>query len=380
LKDLRLNDTDTRLDRLRGPDEPAKHNARTIAALTNNPGCTRRRVLDAAAIDKKALAEAAGFPGPFGASPFAIARGIVFEAQVKANGCAELLRLLRELYGLSIPEVSYDDLNSVGGHESLAARHRRSLQLLGRAAGSGEDAGTLFDHPLLTMDVGGRTVYLEPDLVAFRLLGRFHVVEIKSFPVIDRVADPAKVAAAAMQSAVYVLALRHALKGLGLDPALVSHEVFLVCPKDFSNHPTATRVDVRKQLTVLSRQLERLAELPPIVAALPQELSLDLRRDSAGVVTRSAAELLQGLGHLEARYAPECLSTCDLAYLCRAAAAGRTEALGRSVQEDLGGIETVASVLALADGSTEPGEHEVESARLLRNAERLRRECLGGAA
>jgi hypothetical protein len=380
LKDFTLNEIDIRLDGLRGPVEPSKHDARTIAALTSNPGCTRRRVLDAAAIDKKALAEAAGFPSPFGASPFAIVRGKIFEQQVKANGCAELLRLLRELYDLSIPEVSYADLNSVGGIESLEARHRYTLQLLVRTAESAEDAGTLFDHPLLTMGIGGRNVYLEPDLVAFRLHGRFHIVEVKSFPVIDRRADPAKVAAAAMQSAVYVLALRRTLEALGFGPDLVSHEVFLVCPEDFSNRPTATRVDVRKQLTVLLRQLERLVELGPTVSAWPRDLSLDLRKDGAGVPTRSPAELLDALGHLEPRYAPERLSTCELAFLCRDAAAGHTAALGRDVQEGLGGVETVASVLALADGSLEPDDHEVESARLLLHAEQLRCACLGGAA
>src|SRR6266542_2655711 len=45
--------------------------------------------------------------------------------------------------------------------------------------------GALFDHPLLRLSVGGRDVYLEPDLIAFQWKGQFHVVEIKSFPVID---------------------------------------------------------------------------------------------------------------------------------------------------------------------------------------------------
>src|SRR5207249_4695409 len=125
--------------------------------------------------------------------------------------------------------------NSVAGHETLEARYRRTRQLLAHAARSDQDAGTLFDHPLLRMNIGGREVYLEPDLVAFRLRDRFHVVEIKSFPVIDRRADARKVASAAIQSAVYVLAMRQLLAQLGVDPALVSHEVFLVCPEDFSN-------------------------------------------------------------------------------------------------------------------------------------------------
>ncbi len=380
VKEDPLNDTDFRLDVIRGPVAPKKLNARAIAALTSNPGCARRAVLDAASVDKQALAEHIGYPPRFGLSQFAIARGNAFEAFVKANGCAELLRLLRDRLGLPLPEVSYDDLNSVAGHETMEARYRRSRQLLARAARCDADSGTLFDHPLLQMMIAGRTVYLEPDLVAFQLRNQFHVVEIKSFPVIDGRADPGKVAAAATQSAVYVLALRGLLKELGADPAMVSDEVFLVCPQDFSNRPTAARVDVRKQLSVLQRQLARIARVGTLVSALPVGLTLDLRIDGAGVPTRPVDELVDTLSQIEARYAPECLATCEMAFFCRAGAHGCTAALGRSVQEDLGGVETVAAALGLASGTRDPGEHEREAAEVLQLAERLRRECLGGVA
>ncbi|SEF38411.1 hypothetical protein SAMN05421837_12142 [Amycolatopsis pretoriensis] len=375
-----MNDLNTRLDALRGPAEPKKHNARTIAALSSNPGCARRSVLDAAGVDKQALAGHVGYPAAFGMSPFAIARGVAFEALVKANGCAELLRLLRELVDLPLPEVAYDDLNSVGGHESLEARHRRSRQLLATAARSAEDAGTLFDHPLLRMDIGGRNVYLEPDLVAFRLRDRFHVVEIKSFPVIDGRADARKVAAAATQSAVYVLAMRALFDELGVSPELVSHEVFLVCPADFSNRPIAALIDVRKQLTVVRRQLSRLADIRTLVADLPAGLTLDLGCDDAGQPTRPAEELREALELIDARYAPECLDICEMTNFCRAGARGHTAALGRTVQEELGGVDTVGAALGLATGERAPGEHEVEAAQVLRLAERLRDEILGGAA
>ncbi|RSM35222.1 hypothetical protein DMB66_60645, partial [Actinoplanes sp. ATCC 53533] len=191
----------------------------------------------------------------FGQSQFAITRGNAFEAQVKANAFAELIRLLRETLGLELNEVGQTDLEEVGGNTSQEMRHIRSRQKLTGAAADGES--TFFDHPLLTLDVGGNTVYLEPDLVAFHHNGKFHVVEIKSFAVIDDQADGGKVAAAATQSAVYVLALRRLL---GADDA-VSHEVVLVCPKDFSNQPVATKVDVRKQLIVLQHQLSRLSRI-----------------------------------------------------------------------------------------------------------------------
>jgi hypothetical protein len=197
-----VTNIEARLDQIRGAVPPRNHNARTIAALTSNPGCARRAIMDAAGVDKQGVASCAGFPAPFGQSQFAIARGNAFEAQVKANGCAELLRLLRDQLGLPVPEVSYDDLEEVGGNTSRELRHTRTRSLLARAAVSGADAGTLFDHPLLRLAVAGRHVYLEPDLIAFQLHGQFRVVEIKSFAVIDGQADGDKVAAAATQSAV----------------------------------------------------------------------------------------------------------------------------------------------------------------------------------
>jgi hypothetical protein len=362
------------LERLRGAAAPRNHNARTVAALTTNPGCSRRAVMDVAGIDKERLASYVGFPARFGQSQFAITRGNVFEAQLKANGCAELLRLLREVLELPIAEASYDDLESIS---QLDARHARSRQLLTHAADGDEDAGTLFDHPLLRLEIGGRWVYLEPDLVALQFGGKFHIVEIKSFAVIDGQADGAKVSAAATQSAVYVLALRRLLAEAGHDPGLVSHEVVLVCPENFSNRPVATLVDVRKKLTVLERQLARMARVDSIVASLAPDLTFDLAVDDAGVPHRPVTELVDGLGQIDARYSPECLASCELAFFCRSEAHGTTAALGRSVREELGGVSSVSEVLELASGARPPTEDQAEAASMLRLASRLRAEHLG---
>jgi hypothetical protein len=373
-----VNYLEASLERLRGEVPARNHNARTIAALTSNPGCARRAIMDAAGIDKQRVASHAGFPAPFGQSRFAITRGNAFEAQVKADGCAELLWLLREQLGLPIPEVSYDNLDDVGGRTGLDVRHARSRSLLARAAASGDDAGTLFDHPLLRLAVAGRQVYLEPDLIAFRLGGQFRVIEIKSFAVIDGQADGDKVAAAAIQSAVYVLALRELLADLGYEPEAVSHFSVLVCPENFANRPVAAVLDVRKQLTVLRRQLSRLERIDALAELLPPGLTFDLRLDDAGVPQRPAAELAEAVRAVPARYAPECLANCEMCFFCRDEAVGSTAALGRSARDELGAVETVAVALGLADGTLAAADDQAEAAALLRTAGLLRRECLGG--
>jgi hypothetical protein len=340
----------SRIDQLRGSGPGKRHNARTIAALTGNPGCNRRAVLDAAGVDKVRLADRIGFPGDFGQSRFALARGNAFEAMLKADGGS----LLRSV--LSADESGYDDLGD-DADDTLTARHARTRELL--AAG---DAG-LVDHPLLTLEVAGQTVYLEPDLLAFQRSGQVRVVEIKSFAIIDGQADSAKVSAAAVQAAVYVLALRRLL-----GDERVSHEVTLICPENFSLSPVAVVIDVRKQLSTLRRQLSRLESVSSLIDALPAGVSFDL--------ALPPAMLIESLGEVEARYAPECLSACELSVYCRSEAAGSTGALGRSVREALGGVATIDEVLALAAGTLSPAPDQAEAAALLQAAARLRDEAL----
>ena len=318
-----------RLAGLRGADvAPRPLDARALAALAANPGCGRRALLDAAGVDKGAVARVLGAPARFGQSQFAFARGIAFEARVKADGCAELLRLLgadrdRAAAGAALPDLT------AAGPEGRAARTRMALAEA-RAAGD----WTLLDHPLLVLEVAGSPVHLEPDAVVVRPDGRWTVVEIKSFPILDGGADPVKVGAAARQAAVYVLALER------IDPAAPRSDVLLVCPRDFSNVPTAELVDVRRQLAVTRRQLARLTRIEEIAAALPPGTTFDV---TAG---RPPEQLAAAVESVPAAYAPECLASCELAFHCRdrARERGGVEALGRSVRGELGTLTTVEQV------------------------------------
>jgi len=369
--------TERRLVMLRGGQLPQAHNARTIAALASNPGCARRAVLDAAATRKHELAAYAGFPSPFGESPFARRRDVAFERRLKDEPDKELLTLLREALDLDITEAAYTDLNApgwslAGAARDPAARHAHTRQQLTAAS---RQRGTMFDHPLLRFRVGGRHAYLEPDLIAFRHDGTFHVVEIKSFAVIDGQADGAKVAAAAIQSAVYVLALRDLVGDL----ATVAHETVLIAPRDFSLAPAAATIDVRKQIGALQRQLSRMDSIDRLLAQVPEGTSFSLDRDERGVPRRHPDDLLRDLRQVQANYAPECLATCEMCYLCRDEASGTTGALGRSVREEVGGIESVARVLSVAyEKDPVPAPDDIaEAAAILRRAATLRRAALG---
>ena len=354
-----------RLAELRGPEVPAKAlDARALAALAANPGCKRRAILDGAGVNKTALASALGAPSAFGQSQFALTRGNAFEAKVKADGGAELLRLVHERLdsGAEPPaEAEVPDLTAIGPEGRTA---RTALALREATAG----AWTLLDHPMLALDVAGSPAFLEPDAVVVHPDGSWTVVEIKSFPMLDGSADPSKVGAAARQAAVYVLALEEVAARMEPAPK-VRHRILLVCPKDFSNIPTASAVDIRKQRAVTARQLTRLTRIQDIADALPE--------GTCFAPDLPAAELTAAVESVPATYAPECLSACELAFHCRdrSRADGAVTSLGRSVRAELGGLTTVEDVLAAARGET--GDPDDPAVAALRRAAELRAEALG---
>lgn len=376
-----------RLAALRGPAVPPRPlDARALAALAANPGCGRRTLLDAAGVDKAAVARVLGVPAPFGQSQFAFARGHAFEARVKADGCRELLRLLGAVdseadaaaeagAGAALPDLT------APAPPARAARTRAALEELSPSGG-----WALLDHPMLVLDVAGSPAYLEPDAIAVHPDGSWTVIEVKSFPILDGGADAVKVGAAARQAAVYVLALER------LRPDAPRPEVLLVCPKDFSNLPTGELIDVRKQLSVTRRQLARLTRVEELLAGLPEETTFDLRLADDGRqqhppacggryplarrATRPGAELAAAVDSVPASYAPECLASCELAFHCRerARAQGAVESLGRSLRGELGGLTTIGQVLAAAHG--EEGDPHDPAVDALRRAAALRSQAL----
>jgi hypothetical protein len=369
-----------RLAELRGPDVPAKAlDARALAALAANPGCARRAILDGAGVNKAALASALGSPSAFGQSQFALTRGNAFEAKVKADGGAELLRLVHEKLDRSAEppaQARVPDLTATGPQGRTA---RTELELREAAAHPG--AWTLLDHPMLALDVAGSPAFLEPDAVVVHPDGSWTVVEIKSFPLLDGSADPAKVGAAARQAAVYVLALEEVAARLGAEregrapdgaPApRVRHRILLVCPRDFSNLPAASAVDIRKQRAVTARQLARLTRIEEIADALPEGTCFSPELP--------AEDLSAAVESVPAAYAPECLSACELAFHCRARSLreGAVTTLGRPVRAELGGLTTVEDVLAAARG--EAGDPDDPAVAALRRAAALRAEALEAA-
>lgn len=362
------------LGAFRGGVPVKSHNARLIAAIRDNPACNARRVLDAAGVDKGALAARLGRPMPEGQSVFALQRGARFERLVKDDNYGELIRLLREA-GYPIDAVRVlplRDLYPIDPRNPAAALAQRAAEtrtaIIAMAEGR-DGAYNLIDGGALQWDFGGAIARLEADGIAWRIGDLIRVIEIKSFPVVDGRADPEKVGGAAWQSAVYVAALVDALEVAGLDPSVVSTEILLICAKNTSLVPTVVKVDVARQVRALRRMLARRATIPTILAALPPGVTLDTDGMSEEQAAAHIADVLDTLG---TNYVPSCLSACPLAFHCRAAARAASDpsCLGNDARASLGPVRNLGRALELASGA--PSDPvEADTAEQLVRAQRL---------
>jgi hypothetical protein len=370
------------LDALRGSTKPVAGNARSIIALGANPRCGLRRLAQAARVDLGKVVAGTDFAMPSGQSPFALTKGNRWEKRLKEANYELLLALLREAEGLPVTEIRIRNLHAEfpfkpkdpywSLQQRLAATHQAVLEGL-----SGEPSPlNLVDGAVLTVPVGGHLVYLELDGLAFRAGGRYRVVEIKSFSVVDGRADPAKVAEAAQQAAVYVLALQDLVADLGYDRSLVHDEVFLIAARNVSLRPQLERLVVTSEVRSLRRRLGEGLDIDDLLARATAEDSFF--GDGTGDETERLARVTAIADRVGTTYEPACLSHCAMAWWCRdrAASSGAPECLGGSVARYLPEVPTLTRALDLAAGATATPA-EADTAQLLRRAVTLYERALG---
>ena len=365
------------LSTIRGSLSQARPNARSVAALTENPGCARRRVIDAAGVKAFELATRLGHPVTRGQSPFAISTGNQFERRLKeGSGYARLVEALAPFVTLPAPPRIVDLGAAKGtrpGEPALRQRAGETERVLAAIARGEAGAPHLVDHPVLIFDVGGTAAFLEPDALAFRVGAQLELVEIKSYPVIDGQADPSKLAATGGQAAVYLLALRATLRRLGLNPELLRPSVILVAPKNFGRTATAHRIPLKKKMMALERVLRAIPSTSAVLKdlALPSTFTLDVDPTGNEPAESTRAELNRAVCSLPMLYVPECLAACDMAKFCRnqAVVDDDPSRLGRSARDSLAGVARLQDALRLARRGVGRGEeHLRDVAEALRSA------------
>ena len=369
------------LTAFRGDFPTANLNARRIAAALEVPGCHRRTVLEASVVNLEKLGVLATGDAVDRQSPYAIARGNQFETQVTDNGMASVLSLARKHLGLEIPEAREKDLSAAsvrlefpGIRRERVNNHRARLtrryvkQMLTRP----ELGINLLRHGMTELNFGGELAYLEQDVLAFTVRGRIHVVEIKSYPMIDGRADPSKASATGRQAAVYVLSLQELAESLGAAPDVVDTKVMIVLPENLSFRPTAAVIDTQLQVRRLRRQLADVPRAAAIVDALPLGTALPPMPDISNAREAAAAQtsVREALAQLPPRFGDGCIR-CPLFRFCRDEAEHQQTVarLGNVVAGDCGNITTVRAALDFAAGGRQPtNAGETAAAELLARA------------
>lgn len=350
------------LARFRGDFPVAPLTARRVAGLLDVPGCVRRQVLDAATVATDRLAGLLGRP-PTGASPFAHARARQFERRVVEPAMSELLPLVRDRLGAPVTAVRQHDLSAQQVRSEYARadpdfRAVLARQELARMLAGDGTAVNLLRHPVLTLDVGGAPIFLEPDVLCYTATDPLHPVAIRSYPCVDGVADEHKVSATAREIAVGVVATTELATRLGYDAARVGTTGLLVLPQDSGLRPTGAAVDVAPQVRRLRRALETFPDPATLERHLPEGVQLPAlpgREAPETAWAAAAAQAVEAVGALPPRFGDGCLS-CPLFAHCRAEV-GAQQAVARTgtaAATLCGDVSTVDQALALAHDRRTP--------------------------
>jgi hypothetical protein len=368
--------------------------ARRIAAALEAPGCHRRAVLEASAVNIEKLGSLVTGNPADRQSPFAISRGNQFEQRVTDNGMAAVVALVREHLNLSIPEVRQVDLSaqsirtsfpSVSAQQLNDVRARLTRQRLNEMTTNPSSACNLIRHAMTRLNFGGEVAYLEQDVLAFAIEGRIHVVEIKSYPRIDGQADPQKASATVRQAAVYVLSLRETMEAIGASPELIETRVMIVLPENLSFQPVAAVVDTELQVRRLRRQLDAIPAVAHVLDGLPDGTALPnfpgADSDEATFFAAQTAARVT-ISQIPPHFADGCAS-CPLFSFCREEAERQwsISRLGSEVAGLCGSVTNIQDAVDLAEGRRIPADASEEAVAtvLSRGAMAIRMASNGGA-
>ncbi len=346
----------TVLDRVRGRAPSLQANVRRLAAFANVHSCPTAAVAFAARVDTNKVLAGTSMEMPFGQSPFAIGRGVAFEALLRRHGHAELRRVLTEGLGTDFSLAAIENLREgfQPNRTGLAMRANVTSTRMAEIAEQPQEPVVL-DGAVLRADIGGLPGFFEADEMAIGVGGRIIVGENKSWPVVDgRPTDEDALGAALDQAATYVLMGRRTLEQSGVDPACMSDEVVLVTPRNTGLAPALHRQDVASRIRRIGRLLGAVPDVQETAASTPASVTFDTIADT----TLPEARRLDEFGHVTDElgrvYEPaSCLTSCGFAWACRQRlfADGDPAVVGGSIARALPGIASLSRVAELGQGA-----------------------------
>ncbi len=344
------------LARVRGRAPEMRANVRRLAAFANVHSCPTAAVAFAARIDTNKVLAGTSLEMPFGQSPFAIGRGVAFEALLRRHGHAELRRVLSEGLDTDFSLAAIENLRE-GYQPNRTGLHMRATVTQTRMAeiADGPAEPVILDGAVLQADIGGLQAFFEADEMAIGVGGQIIVGENKSWPVVDgKPTDDDALGAALDQAATYVLLGRQTLQQEGVDPSKMSDSVVLVTPRNTGLAPSLHRQDVSSRVRRIKRLLNAVPDVQETAAETPHEVTFDEVADK----TRHESLRLASFRHitdvLGTVYEPaNCLTSCGFAWACRQRlfADGDPAVVGGAVARALPGIASLGRVAELSQGA-----------------------------
>ncbi|MCC6630132.1 MAG: hypothetical protein IT340_22355 [Chloroflexi bacterium] len=350
----------TRQARLRGALAADQLGARGLERTARNPACGLLKALTIAGLAPATVVAAVyGDPPREGQSPFALAAGNRFEAQLFDSGAARLLELYRGRGRLGVDEcrvVSVPDAAPGTTAAAMARRRTLTARLLRLKLDGDPAAPNLIIKPRLTVGLLGLDFTIEPDaLVAADGDACYTPIEVKSYPDRDGKTDAADVRSACRQAGVAVIALRAAVARLGApvpeDLVPARGDLILRVPGAYrpTLRPMALRGEVDSLVRALAEAPRDLGELERLVAAIGPDATLD---------DRAVLEQLPN------NYRESCREFCALASRCkeRAVALGDPILLGNRAREEFAAAGSLVRVIELLEGRGAPPQTAAEQA------------------
>ena len=368
------------LDRVRGRAPAMRPNVRRLAAFASVHTCPTAAVAFAARIDTNRVLAGTSAEMPYGQSPFAIGRGVAFEALLRRHGHAELRRVLTDGLGVDFSLAAIENLRE--GYQpnrtGLTLRARVTRDRMAEIIAAPPEPIVL-DGAVLRADIGGLAAFFEADEMAIGVGGEIIVGENKSWPVVDgRPTDEDALGAALDQAATYVLLGRRTLDHAGVDPGRISDNVVLVTPRNTGLAPLIHRQDAGSRVRRVERLLGAVPDVNDIAASVPSSATFDqvaditlpeeARLDAFSEVTETLGRVYEPAG---------CLTSCGFAWACRRCvfAAGDPSIAGGPVARTLPGIASLERVAQLGRGAP-PSLAEAPAAGPVARAGRLYDEAM----
>lgn len=336
----------------------------------HNPECGANTISAVLGVRMSEVAEREGIKPTMGQSPFALARGRVFEKRLFDKDAARLREAMEVAGVLPAGTDGFGDerLRQNGGSKLATIEQAidATSQLLRRIAVRPLPPKGDAAHPTIvagaTLRIPANVMLPEAILIVDVLAIRYdadapliHVGEIKTYPDRGGYTDTADLAGARAQAGIYLHGLRLTIAKLGLDGRITCDEKgFLVLTKPGSNRPS---VRAGEDLKYQAWRAERgFAQLETTANDLGKSKPTDPVAEVQGADTE---------------YTSACLSFCDRAPKCFAAAVREQRAviLGEDVERFLSGTSLPRAV-ELLDGASPENDAERDLARRLNGEER----------